>query len=84
MVKKSEVAAKDEVMSSKTSKLLEVIDKSTEYGQSIDQEDKEKLTEIATENVFVDYERLERDEPEIEFDEHAKQPEGLELIKKVE
>jgi len=32
MVKKSEVAAKDEVMSSKTSKLLEVIDKSTEYG----------------------------------------------------
>jgi len=39
---------------------------------SIDQADKERLTEIAGENVFVDYERLERDEPEIDFDEHAK------------
>jgi len=59
-------------MSAVTRKLLEIIDKSADYGLSIDQKDKEKMTEIATENVFVDYERLERDEPEIEFDEHAK------------
>ena len=59
-------------MSAVTRKLLEIIDKSADYGLSIDQEVKEKMTEIATENVFVDYERFERDEPEIEFDEHTK------------
>jgi len=72
MVEKSEVATKDEVTSAVTRKLVKVIDKSAEYGLSIDQEVKERMTEIATENVFFDYERFERDEPEIEFDEHAK------------
>ena len=67
-------------MSALTRKLLEIIDQPAEYGLSIDQIDKERLTEIATQNVFFDYEQLERDEPEIQFDEHAKQPEGLELI----
>ena len=66
-----------------TRKLLEIIDQSADYGFNIDQEVKEKMTEIAKQNVFFDYERLERDEPEIEFDEHAKQPEGLELNTKV-
>ena len=72
MVEKSEVAAKDEVMSAMTRKLLEVIDQSADYGLNIDQENKERLTEFAKQNEFFDYERLERDEPEIEFDEHAK------------
>jgi len=39
---------------------------------SIEQIDKERVKEIARQNVFVDYERLERDEPEIDFGEHAK------------
>ena len=79
MVEKSEVAAKDEVMSAMTRKLLEVIDQSADYGLNIDQKNKERLTEFAKQNEFFDYERLERDEPEIEFDEQAKQPEGLDI-----
>ena len=70
-------------MSSLTRKLLEILDQSAEYGLSIEQIDKERVKEIARQNVFVDYERLERDEPEIDFGEHAKQPEGLELKTKV-
>ena len=70
-------------MSAVTRKLLEIIDKSADYGFNIDQEVKERMKEIATQNEFFDYERLEHDELEIDFDEHAKQPEGLELNTKV-
>ena len=80
MVEKSEVVAdQGEVMSAMTRKLLEIIDKADDYGLNIDQRLKITLSEIAAQNVFFDYERLERDEPEIEFDENAMQPGGLEL-----
>jgi len=59
-------------MSAITRKLLEIIDKSEKYSLTIDERTKERLTAIVKENVFFDYERLERDEPEIEFDENAK------------
>jgi len=66
-------------MSAVTLKLLEIIEESEQYGLQLDELDKAKIKEIARQNVFFDYERMERDEPEIEFDEDAKQPEGVKL-----
>ena len=61
-----------------TRMLLEIIG-GKESDFQIEETQKQQLKDIVTANVFFDYERLERDEPEIEFDENAKQPEGLEL-----